>query len=378
MTAPRRAAEEPTFIEVDPHDAPRRAINRGRRLRLALAPVAVAGALVAVTTAGIGGAGAQTVSTIPQAAHTVGVESIAEVMDVSRNAERAPLTGEVGDAPTRDDELLPDDPGLEAAETETPEETAEPEPTEEAPAQPAEPEPTEEPTPEKDYSALGSDDKAMWTKSSVNLRTGPGTGFDVITSFATGTKVTTTSESADGWQQVNHRGSAGWINARYLNESAPATSASSGSSNSSETTATSADSGSSGSSESSGSNSSGGLDFSSCARAAGAESGLTQRTRNVLRAACNAFPNVGSFGGYRSGGGSYHGSGRAVDVMISGEPGWEVARWARANASELGITEVIYAQKIWTTQRSGEGWRSMSDRGSVSANHYDHVHISVR
>ena len=28
-------------------------------------------------------------------------------------------------------------------------------------------------------------------------------------------------------------------------------------------------------------------------------------------------------------------------------------------------------------QRSGEGWRGMSDRGNATANHFDHVHISV-
>jgi hypothetical protein len=39
--------------------------------------------------------------------------------------------------------------------------------------------------------------------------------------------------------------------------------------------------------------------------------------------------------------------------------------------------EVIYHQQIWTVQRSSEGWRSMSDRGSPTANHMDHVHVSV-
>ena len=41
------------------------------------------------------------------------------------------------------------------------------------------------------------------------------------------------------------------------------------------------------------------------------------------------------------------------------------------------MSEVLYSQKIWTVQRSSEGWRSFSDRGSTTANHYDHVHVSV-
>ena len=57
--------------------------------------------------------------------------------------------------------------------------------------------------------------------------------------------------------------------------------------------------------------------------------------------------------------------------------GWRLANWVRDNASKLGVSEVIYSQKIWTVQRSGEGWRGMSDRGSSTANHYDHVHVSV-
>ncbi|NHB85349.1 hypothetical protein G7085_13940 [Tessaracoccus sp. HDW20] len=66
---------------------------------------------------------------------------------------------------------------------------------------------------------------------------------------------------------------------------------------------------------------------------------------------------VSSYGGYRPGAGSYHGSGRALDIMVSGDYGWDIANWARANAKSLGIIEVIYQQKIWTTQRSGDGWR---------------------
>jgi hypothetical protein len=38
---------------------------------------------------------------------------------------------------------------------------------------------------------------------------------------------------------------------------------------------------------------------------------------------------------------------------------------------------VIWSQHIWTVQRSSEGWRAMPDRGSTTANHYDHVHVSV-
>jgi hypothetical protein len=87
---------------------------------------------------------------------------------------------------------------------------------------------------------------------------------------------------------------------------------------------------------------------------------------------------VTAFYGYRAGDGGYHGSGRALDCMISNSTvGWDLANWLRANASRLGVSEVIYSQRIWTVQRSSDGWRWMSDRGSPTANHYDHVHVSV-
>ena len=120
-----------------------------------------------------------------------------------------------------------------------------------------------------------------------------------------------------------------------------------------------------------------GISNASCSRSSGIESGLVSNGVKVYRAMCAAFPQVSSFGG-RRGSNDFHGSGQAVDAMISDSAaGWRLANWLRANASRLGVSEVIYSQKIWTVQRSGEGWRGMSDRGSSTANHYDHVHVSV-
>lgn len=106
------------------------------------------------------------------------------------------------------------------------------------------------------------------------------------------------------------------------------------------------------------------------------ESGLVPNAIAVHRAVCNAFPEITSYGGYRADDGA-HGTGNALDVMVSGSFGWTVAEFVRANAAELGVTEVLYSQKIWTTDRAGEGWRYMEDRGSTTANHYDHVHVTV-
>ena len=90
---------------------------------------------------------------------------------------------------------------------------------------------------------------------------------------------------------------------------------------------------------------------------------------------CANWPEITSYGTWRGDG--EHGQGRAIDIMVSGETGWAIANFLRANYSALGIEYIIYSQHIWSVERSGEGWRGMSDRGSTTANHYDHVHVTV-
>ncbi|MBA2541900.1 MAG: hypothetical protein H0V17_19805 [Deltaproteobacteria bacterium] len=73
---------------------------------------------------------------------------------------------------------------------------------------------------------------------------------------------------------------------------------------------------------------------------------------------------------------------RALDILSSdvyGERptdnnvlGDEVAEHALAHQVEYGITYVIWRQRI----NSGDGWEAMEDRGSITQNHYDHVHVS--
>ncbi|MFI0356908.1 hypothetical protein [Actinomadura sp. 9N407] len=95
------------------------------------------------------------------------------------------------------------------------------------------------------------------------------------------------------------------------------------------------------------------------------------------------FPTIGC---YRSGADAQdHGHGRACDFMESSggrmpsagamRHGDQVAQYAISNARRLGISYVIWKQHIWNIR--GGGWRPMGDRGSITQNHYDHVHISV-
>lgn len=69
---------------------------------------------------------------------------------------------------------------------------------------------------------------------------------------------------------------------------------------------------------------------------------------------------------------SDHPKGNALDFMVDQATGEKLAAYARQNSDELGISYVIYRQRIDT----GSGWESMEDRGGITANHMDHVHIS--
>lgn len=113
-----------------------------------------------------------------------------------------------------------------------------------------------------------------------------------------------------------------------------------------------------------------------CPDGSAVETGLQANTVKLYRAVCAAFPAVNAWGGL-SGSGGNHGAGRALDIMCSGSLGDAIANYVRSHASGFGVSEVIWTQRIWTVQRSSEGWRRMEDRGSATANHYDHVHVSL-
>jgi Bacterial SH3 domain len=204
-----------------------------------------------------------------------------------------------------------------------------------------------------------------YATASINVRTAPSFDSDVVDVLSVGDKVSITDSVRNGFRFISYNDRGRWVSDKYLSDKKPAVvESSSGGSTSGGST--------------SGGSSSGGISSSSCSKSSSIESGLVPNAIKVYRALCARYPAISSFGGRRPGDSGFHGSGQAVDVMISNSSvGWDIANWTRANASSLGVSEVIYYQKIWTVQRSSDGWRSMSDRGSATANHYDHVHVSV-
>lgn len=68
-----------------------------------------------------------------------------------------------------------------------------------------------------------------------------------------------------------------------------------------------------------------------------------------------------------------HGAGLALDFMTPDPArGDAIAEFVLANRQRFGVTYVIWRQRY----NDGTGWSYMEDRGSPTANHYDHVHVS--
>lgn len=107
----------------------------------------------------------------------------------------------------------------------------------------------------------------------------------------------------------------------------------------------------------------------------GGNLGLTYTADFAYRVICNNFPGVYSYGGYRAGD-QDHGTGNAVDSMCDSVTGDALAQFLIDNAGWLNVKYVIWEQRI-AQAVNGFIWEPMEDRGGITANHYDHVHLSV-
>ena len=71
-----------------------------------------------------------------------------------------------------------------------------------------------------------------------------------------------------------------------------------------------------------------------------------------------------------------HPSGLALDYMVGTDDalGDAIAAYHIAHWTELGVEYVIWQQRILSAPNGS--WSAMADRGSVTENHYDHVHVN--
>lgn len=184
-----------------------------------------------------------------------------------------------------------------------------------------------------------------YATTTLDIRSTSADAYTAIAAVPRGTALAITGVVQNGRMQIIYNKAVRWVTAKYLSTTKPSTT-STGSS--------------------------------------AVEKGLKPNAIKVHRAARSKFPQITTYYGARQDAIPDHPSGRALDLMIpsytsaSGRAlGQDVANWARANAKTLGIQYVIHNQRIWNIQRDKEGWRFMADRGGDSANHKDHVHITV-
>lgn len=191
--------------------------------------------------------------------------------------------------------------------------------------------------------AIKKADTTLWTTAPLNLWTEPGEKAKKVGVLDEAKKVLVTGRSLYGRDEVVVDGTARWVTRGYLSDEKPATQVAPAE--------------------------------ASCTNGTSVPSGVSPNIAAVHRAVCANFPSITTYGTLRSDG--EHAQGIAVDIMVSGDLAWQVAEFVRANYADLGVSYVIHARNIWSVERSGEGWRGMEDRGSVTANHYDHVHVTT-
>ncbi|WIY81876.1 SH3 domain-containing protein [Propionimicrobium sp. PCR01-08-3] len=201
-----------------------------------------------------------------------------------------------------------------------------------------------------------------YTTTDVNLRTGPSLDYRVARVLDPGTEIQLTGVTQNGYSQVDDGGTLLWISTTYVSDTPVTTGGGSGPSQGPSVppgsdTGTSLNTGGSS-----------GLD------------GLTDSGKGIVYAVRANFPQIGTMYGVRPDSIPDHPSGRAVDIMLPGgvsdvDLGNQIAAYMQANADSLNIEYIIYRQQIWINGQSG--WTAMADRGSATANHMDHVHVSV-
>ncbi len=189
----------------------------------------------------------------------------------------------------------------------------------------------------------------VWVNvGSLYLRATSASNGKIVTTVYRGTELPTTGVTSGDRTQVIHQGVARWAYTAYLSKTAPAPAPK-------------------------------GVTLNGYDR-------LNANSKAVVAAVVANFPKVNTIHGWRASSdySSDHPNGRAVDIMISDwkgsgvQYGTDVASYFQKHSGKYKVRYLIWRQKIWNADYPTRGWRAMEDRGSATANHYDHVHVSVR
>lgn len=188
----------------------------------------------------------------------------------------------------------------------------------------------------------------MYATSALNVRKAAKNTAELLATLDLGVRVSATATIKGRYRQIEYSGGYGWVLESGLTESAPIAAA--------------------------------GTTWDPCPRGSAVESKLRKDTVHIYRSVCALFPAVNSYGGWRSGGLPFHRNGRALDIMLTPHAesalGHRIANYLIAHAKDFNIDHIIFEQQIWTP--STPRWRHMADRGSITANHFNHVHVAIK
>jgi hypothetical protein len=188
----------------------------------------------------------------------------------------------------------------------------------------------------------------LYTTGTLNVRDIAKNSGKLLGALDTGVRVSATSDVAGKYRKIEFGKGYGWVLESSLTDAGPVEAA--------------------------------GTTWAPCPRGSAVENKLRKDTIHIYRSVCALFPAVNSYGGWRAGGMPFHKNGRAVDIMLT--PGAEsalghrIANYLIKHAKDFRVDHIIFEQQIWTP--STPHWRHMADRGSITANHFNHVHVAIR
>jgi uncharacterized protein YgiM (DUF1202 family) len=221
-------------------------------------------------------------------------------------------------------------------------------------------------TPSTSSKATTPASTVVYATTAVHVRAGATTGSAILGTLNVGDHVGTRGTPVNGWTPVSYRGANAWVASAYLSTRQPRTSSTAGA-----PTSSGAKGGTTASSWSIlRANGSSGLD------------GLRPSATGIVNRTVAVFPQIKTIYGVHADSLPDHPSGHAVDLMLphgaaDNALGWSIANYFKSHATELGVQYIMFDNKIWNIARNSEGWRAVADRGSVTANHMDHVHITT-
>ena len=188
----------------------------------------------------------------------------------------------------------------------------------------------------------------LYTTGTLNVRATAKNSGKLLGSLDVGVRVSATSDVDGKYRKIEFDKDYGWVLESSLTDAVPVEAA--------------------------------GTTWAPCPRGSAVENKLRKDTIHIYRSVCALFPAVNSYGGWRAGGLPFHKNGRAVDIMLT--PGAEsalghrIANYLIKHAKDFNVDHIIFEQQIWTP--STPHWRHMADRGSITANHFNHVHVAIR